>query len=145
MLISDWSSDVCSSDLSQPFGQQEARVVVALRRRAFKPGRGFFDLRRRGRFFRQHATVTVLGFGVALPGCFPQPAMHASSFFVTPSPRHNKNAIWYCASTTPCSANGCIQLYRRHWRRGDCLVGRSEAHTSELQSLMRISYAVFCL
>src|SRR3546814_10171030 len=24
-------------------------------------------------------------------------------------------------------------------------IGRSEAHTSELQSLMRISYAVFCL
>src|SRR3546814_5658558 len=28
--------------------------------------------------------------------------------------------------------------------RGD-VVGRSEEHTSELQSLMRISYAVFCL
>src|SRR3546814_5323562 len=28
-----------------------------------------------------------------------------------------------------------------HWRRS----GRSEEHTSELQSLMRISYAVFCL
>src|SRR3546814_1975059 len=28
---------------------------------------------------------------------------------------------------------------------GDLLVGRSEEHTSELQSLMRISYAVFCL
>src|SRR3546814_8728792 len=26
-----------------------------------------------------------------------------------------------------------------------CLTGRSEEHTSELQSLMRISYAVFCL
>src|SRR3546814_5295956 len=26
-----------------------------------------------------------------------------------------------------------------------CLYGRSEEHTSELQSLMRISYAVFCL
>src|SRR3546814_8109276 len=26
-----------------------------------------------------------------------------------------------------------------------CLVERSEGHTSELQSLMRISYAVFCL
>src|SRR3546814_1008045 len=26
-----------------------------------------------------------------------------------------------------------------------CAVGRSEEHTSELQSLMRISYAVFCL
>src|SRR3546814_3605972 len=27
----------------------------------------------------------------------------------------------------------------------DMIVGRSEEHTSELQSLMRISYAVFCL
>src|SRR3546814_9583744 len=27
----------------------------------------------------------------------------------------------------------------------DHIVGRSEEHTSELQSLMRISYAVFCL
>src|SRR3546814_7808766 len=27
----------------------------------------------------------------------------------------------------------------------DLAVGRSEEHTSELQSLMRISYAVFCL
>src|SRR3546814_9259184 len=26
-----------------------------------------------------------------------------------------------------------------------CLIQRSEEHTSELQSLMRISYAVFCL
>src|SRR3546814_7930811 len=26
-----------------------------------------------------------------------------------------------------------------------CMHGRSEEHTSELQSLMRISYAVFCL
>src|SRR3546814_8232069 len=33
-------------------------------------------------------------------------------------------------------------------RRGDdeeMIFGRSEEHTSELQSLMRISYAVFCL
>src|SRR3546814_1538412 len=30
----------------------------------------------------------------------------------------------------------------RHKARGSC---RSEEHTSELQSLMRISYAVFCL
>src|SRR3546814_992385 len=32
--------------------------------------------------------------------------------------------------------------HRRHDRRPD---RRSEEHTSELQSLMRISYAVFCL
>src|SRR3546814_14111537 len=28
---------------------------------------------------------------------------------------------------------------------GSCAAARSEEHTSELQSLMRISYAVFCL
>src|SRR3546814_6439715 len=32
-----------------------------------------------------------------------------------------------------------------HRRPGSCPVVRSEEHTSELQSLMRISYAVFCL
>src|SRR3546814_6660300 len=32
---------------------------------------------------------------------------------------------------------------RLAWR--DLLLARSEEHTSELQSLMRISYAVFCL
>src|SRR3546814_6307692 len=31
------------------------------------------------------------------------------------------------------------------WESRDQLVIRSEEHTSELQSLMRISYAVFCL
>src|SRR3546814_5058057 len=45
-------------------------------------------------------------------------------------------------------------LYRNQDRRGDHeqkgqrekrLAERSEEHTSELQSLMRISYAVFCL
>src|SRR3546814_6393204 len=34
---------------------------------------------------------------------------------------------------------------RRRDRFGERLAGRSEEHTSELQSLMRISYAVFCL
>src|SRR3546814_9294253 len=34
---------------------------------------------------------------------------------------------------------------RNHCLRAIVLVPRSEEHTSELQSLMRISYAVFCL
>src|SRR3546814_2337183 len=41
------------------------------------------------------------------------------------------------------------QLEREQWlsnqRFAQALVNRSEEHTSELQSLMRISYAVFCL
>src|SRR3546814_2525254 len=37
-------------------------------------------------------------------------------------------------------------LDRRNWILGQMAEnGRSEEHTSELQSLMRISYAVFCL
>src|SRR3546814_6616928 len=38
-----------------------------------------------------------------------------------------------------------LQRGRRLLLRGGQLVRRSEEHTSELQSLMRISYAVFCL
>src|SRR3546814_18779502 len=34
---------------------------------------------------------------------------------------------------------------RRKKGRNVCCIRRSEEHTSELQSLMRISYAVFCL
>src|SRR3546814_2092213 len=34
---------------------------------------------------------------------------------------------------------------RRNAEMIGCAVARSEEHTSELQSLMRISYAVFCL
>src|SRR3546814_3517435 len=34
---------------------------------------------------------------------------------------------------------------RRKFRFEEYQLGRSEEHTSELQSLMRISYAVFCL
>src|SRR3546814_5494864 len=33
----------------------------------------------------------------------------------------------------------------RNFREAEMVVWRSEEHTSELQSLMRISYAVFCL
>src|SRR3546814_2524101 len=40
-------------------------------------------------------------------------------------------------------------VLRQHYRKDSVLEGiarkRSEEHTSELQSLMRISYAVFCL
>src|SRR3546814_9201505 len=40
---------------------------------------------------------------------------------------------------------GREHLLLADWARPVIVVGRSEEHTSELQSLMRISYAVFCL
>src|SRR3546814_3134821 len=41
-------------------------------------------------------------------------------------------------------AGAAFRGYRCHWRQMADR-NRSEEHTSELQSLMRISYAVFCL
>src|SRR3546814_6214632 len=46
-------------------------------------------------------------------------------------------ALICISTTTPCAS-------RWSAKRG-CAYRRSEEHTSELQSLMRISYAVFCL
>src|SRR3546814_1302737 len=43
------------------------------------------------------------------------------------------------------AAFGALVEHRRHEALRAARVGRSEEHTSELQSLMRISYAVFCL
>src|SRR3546814_5290983 len=45
-------------------------------------------------------------------------------------------------STTISSSTHCSRCFRSAAR---ALSFRSEEHTSELQSLMRISYAVFCL
>src|SRR3546814_10632264 len=61
-----------------------------------------------------------------------------------------------CSSDLPAGgrvAAGCCWSGSRPWRGGRCAQRapasphprRSEEHTSELQSLMRISYAVFCL
>src|SRR3546814_9260701 len=51
-----------------------------------------------------------------------------------------------CGNQSDCEA---LRLFSRlRCQQGHCAVGfnlRSEEHTSELQSLMRISYAVFCL
>src|SRR3546814_10214109 len=43
------------------------------------------------------------------------------------------------------SARPLQQLPASRWAMADPALMRSEEHTSELQSLMRISYAVFCL
>src|SRR3546814_4270646 len=38
-----------------------------------------------------------------------------------------------------------VREYHRDFARASADLGRSEEHTSELQSLLRTSYAVFCL
>src|SRR3546814_5726868 len=103
MRISDWSSDVCSSDLrsvSKGAGSQTRRAIKATSRQ--KPSRRLSARRRssRSKAFRLKKPCSLRG----------QPAKGGSP------PEYRASAF-----------------------------GRSEEHTSELQSLMRISYAVFCL
>src|SRR3546814_3147690 len=91
MRISDWSSDVCSSDLNEPTGEvprHRHRIV----------GGGLVE---------QHRHVGLSAFTIETEGF---------------------------------DVGRCRGAHISHGR-----ATRSEEHTSELQSLMRISYAVFCL
>src|SRR3546814_3339744 len=109
MRISDWSSDVCSSDLPFPHAAEhllQVRVAV-LRRRLDRAGR-----------IELLAAIQIEPRGRRLPFLFGGQARAGPA----------REGV------------GLEEADVRH-RRG----GRSEEHTSELQSLMRISYAVFCL
>src|SRR3546814_6362504 len=118
MLISDWSSDVCSSDLLAPFlDKQLVRIGGGFRVRPVEEAEivanvvGEYrleegaqnvpmDSRRDGRILDQHCGGDIAEDEMA----------------VTVAP---------------------VEMARGNFR--------SEEHTSEIQSLMRISYAVFCL
>src|SRR3546814_5176645 len=102
MRISDWSSDVCSSDL------ETGRSLSARRTQLYSR-------------------------------CPPREG-----------PRHNLGEVvwrdWYRSFQPP----RCLRLIdgearARRLSQEAGAIPRSEEHTSELQSLMRISYAVFCL
>src|SRR3546814_10204740 len=125
MRISDWSSDVCSSDLAGTIF-----VVERVNRNA--------------------------SAGVDAPTCAWRIIICPSADIVV------RDRDELCRSQMPVFAGDAVQghhhglrqdrfmdriggrllaLQQRHQSRND----RSEEHTSELQSLMRISYAVFCL
>src|SRR3546814_3500825 len=101
MRISDWSSDVCSSDLSSA---------------TVRPPRRSHEDERSGKPFEGGSTMKAIQIfllaGTSLAAATPALAQDAA-------------------------ADGVVA-------DGDIIV-RSEEHTSELQSLMRTSYAVFCL
>src|SRR3546814_4941165 len=78
-------------------------------------------------------------------GSFPVPGGDgwASRFCRTcgsPAPHTNRDQKIYFVPVGLLDDDPGIRGYAAH-----IFVGRSEEHTSELQSLMRISYAVFCL
>src|SRR3546814_2391448 len=129
MRISDWSSDVCSSDLTylnpklgliwdvDPTWQIFGNISRSTEPPTFSDlsptaGAGFADID------PQKATTLEIG---------------------TRGRRPDSRWEW----------GWDVAVYRA-WLRDEIQLfdlggGRSEEHTSELQSLMRISYAVFCL
>src|SRR3546814_10001360 len=113
MRISDWSSDVCSSDLKAYTlsGGTSHHLRVLPERRS-------------------GGTWMVRLFGALHQ---PKPSSSATTNSA-PAPRRN---VFTCACR--CATSFLKRLMAPLDR---C---RSEEHTSELQSLMRISYDVFCL
>src|SRR3546814_4177578 len=125
MRISDWSSDVCSSDLDifveRQFGFLPNAGILGVARFAFLLI-GLRFLRSRPLRLRQQRPVIGAWLRRSADGWRRKDPSHQSAI-----------------AKIACLA----RADRRDPRRHDNL--RSEEHTSELQSLMRISYAVFCL
>src|SRR3546814_9648148 len=103
MRISDWSSDVCSSDLDAALVSALVPIILLdIYTLLGGDDQDYFRLSREQRF-----GMTLEQFVADRPG-------HLARLEKTLAPLRKT-------------------------------LGRSEEHTSELQSLMRISYAVFCL
>src|SRR3546814_10085782 len=91
-----------------------------------------FPTRRSSDLFRFRRPYTVFSAPVGIPQEeSPHPLANKSASLAA-SPSRGRE----CAAPAPQTSK------QEHHRRGK---ERSEEHTSELQSLMRISYAVFCL
>src|SRR3546814_6666654 len=115
MRISDWSSDVCSSDLDQA-GKAHHNAAG-----------------------HQRADVLANGAGGGAGDQDPDKqqydaSQHLDPFWPGHAPQRQRPKLAEQLGVLFLAGF----LVRKH-------VYRSEEHTSELQSLMRISYAVFCL
>src|SRR3546814_3460502 len=118
MRISDWSSDVCSSDLPQGNFRADGKELLV-----------------GGDVFPEVAEV-LGGEGMAVRPAMPLAQLQGETAAVLDlqplqDVRHDLERL-----VVGHQARVAVDVQKAH---------RSEEHTSELQSLMRISYAVFCL
>src|SRR3546814_2748584 len=127
MLMSDWMSDVCSSDLVccrvGGSGSGGGAALGGTWRMASSSlptdARLIVD---GGRWPVRHLSATIMRTATEVP--FPAKPLSRRNMSCTVEP------VVARSNSAPCLPPG---------------LKRSEEHTSELQSLMRISYAVFCL
>src|SRR3546814_10780052 len=119
MRISYWSSDVCSSDL----GKRTDHHVLAVVGQQLRRHAGNLRVEKQVEEERRHQVVAMVA----------QCDLVESLLF-------GERVQRAAAQARAQRAHGLAFRHHAHDHRV-----RSEEHTSELQSLMRISYAVFCL
>src|SRR3546814_7336256 len=129
MRISDWSSDVCSSDLivfDNP--RLEAQTIRAWR--------GCWP----------DEQIVVNRVYPRQPEAPPIDFLHRRPSFPWSQKKEEKRSFNGGRKAAKMGIDFAEVPVERHiHKRRRPRFGRSEEHTSELQSLMRISYAVFCL
>src|SRR3546814_7418628 len=129
MRISDWSSDVCSSDLHLGLSEDTRR----------DQGKGVW-------IGTIHAAKGLEFFNVYLPAW--EQGVLPSNQALADGDLEEERRLGYVAITRArrkLAISRAAQRFNKDTLPSVFLCDRSEEHTSELQSLMRISYAVFCL
>src|SRR3546814_2063936 len=122
MRISDWSSDVCSSDLASPPGDCPADAS------------GDYPASHRGDRCGRRSPCVPAPYWTCAQSSATQRGHRLSC-----CPHHPRRHI------SPARHNRIVANFQGRNIGSDARPDRSEEHTSELQSLMRIPYAVFCL
>src|SRR3546814_2953945 len=121
MRISDWSSDVCSSDLHRCLPSPHVWNYC----------------------YRLHSSLQAFTNG-PIPRCIlcrlPSPNVQCFPFFFTCADDDASGTTCCNTANEPDAISRSQWVYQRQPRQT-----RSAEHTSELQSLLRSSYAVFCL
>src|SRR3546814_5931387 len=118
MRISDWSSDVCSSDLSPSASTSVEKSAMP------------------------SAILLMMEHSLALRSAYLRPSLSEARLI-----SENRPWKWLWKDSSSVYLKPCCRVFSSSslWVLARWTMWRSEEHTSELQSLMRISYAVFCL
>src|SRR3546814_1571118 len=136
MRISDWSSDVCSSDLTSPTNRDRASDGSSkiLAQAASTLSLGGSDRKPTGNSMTRKIQAK------APEGKLSRTSSRRFSMVAKLCKAHSRTS----GKSDSCLPSSCQRLSTADTRNSSARI-RSEEHTSELQSLMRISYAVFCL
>src|SRR3546814_6999082 len=136
MRISDWSSDVCASDLDAKRGDIGNTSLMY--------ARAFFEQEGSGLNFDAVTVAPYMGIDSVTPFL----GFDGKWAILLALTSNQGNQDFQYLETEDDFLYEKVISTSLEWAGSDRLmyvVGRSEEHTSELQSLMRISYAVFCL